>query len=79
MQYMKTSILTADDVKEAFKMLSDLSVAQLARDTELSRSYVSQVVNAKKFNRKVADKVMEYLEKDIATKERFEAIKKQIA
>lgn len=75
---MKASILNASDIKEAFNSL-DITVTKLSEDTGISRSWVSQSVNGKIFNRKVADRVMYYLEKDIATKKRIEEIKKESA
>ena len=74
---MNATILTAKDIKECFQLLPDLTVSRLARETGVSYSWVSRAVNGHIFNRKVAEKLAEYLEKDIALKNRIHEFKQQ--
>lgn len=76
---MNTSILTKEGIKNTWSMLKQhLTVNQLAEEVGFSRSYVSQCVNGHIYNRKVAERIVYHMEKDIEFAKKSEELKTQI-
>jgi hypothetical protein len=74
---MNTSILNEQHVKEAWKLVRGVTVKELAEETGYSVDTVSLCVNGHKFNRKIAETVMELLAKEVDKLEKFENLKQR--
>lgn len=70
-------LLTEQHVKEAWALIRGISIEKIAKETGLSKSTVTSCVMGRRFNRRVAERVLYYLEKDIEQLEKFEQLKQK--
>ncbi len=68
----KNHILTANNIKECYALIPNLSIKQIASEAGVSRGTVSRAVNGHLFNRKVYSTLLEYLKNDMQFRQDLE-------